>query len=353
VLNRVEAKISNIGNLDPTGDEIFAARAIQVTASDSSTINSMAGALAISGVGSTGASGAIGASVAANYLGADPRDKNSTKTNVVRAAIENVTGTVKAGSIDVHATYDGRITNVTVAGAGATGQGAAFALGGSVSVNRIRNTSEAVISNAAGVTTTGATETSLQVRADDTSKIWAMAGGVGVAIPQGGGAAVAAGVAVAKNEITSRTTASTVNSKITSGGGIAITADSVPTIFALSIGIGVAAGSGFGAALGAAGAGSNNLIDCTTEAFISGSLARDVVASGGGVVISATDKSKILGVAGSLALAGQFGGGGVAASVGVSVVDNTITPHTHAYVDSSKVSASSGLTLHSSHVDTI
>jgi hypothetical protein len=51
-----------------------------------------------------------------------------------------------------------------VAGAGATGQGAAFALGGSVSVNRIRNTSEAVISNAAGVTPTGATATSLQVR---------------------------------------------------------------------------------------------------------------------------------------------------------------------------------------------
>ena len=253
----------------------------------------------------------------------------------------------------MHATYDGRITNVTVAGAGATGQGAAFALGGSVSVNRIRNTSEAVISNAAGVTTTGATATSLQVRADDTSKIWAMAGGVGVAIPQGGGVGVAAGVAVAKNEITSRTTASTVNSKITSSGGIAITADSVPTIFALSIGIGVAAGAGTGAALGGAGAGSGNLIDCTTEAFITGSLTRDVVANGGGVFISATDKSKILGVAGALAFAGQFGGGGVSASVGVSVVDNRITPHTHAYVDSSKVSASGGLTLHSSHDATI
>ena len=43
----------------------------------------------------------------------------------------------------------------------------------------------------------------------------------------------------------------------------------------------------------------------------------------------------------------------MSASVGVSVVDNRITPHTHAYVDSSKVSASGGLTLHSSHDATI
>ena len=40
------------------------------------------------GIGASAASGAIGASVAYNYLGGDPNDPNSTDNNVVRAAIE-------------------------------------------------------------------------------------------------------------------------------------------------------------------------------------------------------------------------------------------------------------------------
>jgi len=349
IRNRVEAKVANITDLDitPGGDEISAAGALVVQASDVSTINTLAGAVAIAGIGSSGAAGAVGASVAYNFLGGDPANPGSTTSNVVRAAIENVSGTVRAGTIDVHASSTSQINAITVAGAAATGQGAALALGGSVSINQIRNSTTAVISNAAGVTATSASATAVQVRVDDTSTIKTAAGGIGIAVPKGSGVGVAAGVAVAINAVTTVTTASIVNTKLSSTGGIVLTAASSPTIQALSIGVAVAAGSGSGAKFGAAGAGSANTIDSTTAAFLKDSLTREITAGSAGISLTATDTSKITAAAGAMALAGSFGGSGVAGSVGVSVTDNTITPRVHAFIENAKVSTAGGLLLKS------
>jgi hypothetical protein len=314
IRNRVEAKVANVTDLDPTagGAEISAAGALVVQASDASTINALAGAVAISGVGGSGASGAVGASVAYNFLGGNPANPNATNSNVVRAAIENVSGTVKAATIDVHASSIGQIHAITVAGAGATGQGTALALGGSVSINQIRSATTAVISNASGVTATSASATAVQVRVDDTSIVRTAAGGIGVAVPKGGGVGAAAGVAVAVNTVTTVTTASVANTKLTSTGGIAISAASSPTIHALSIGVAVAGGTASGSMFGAAGAGSGNRLDSTTEAFITDSATREITAGSAGIGLTAIDTSAILASAGALALAGSFGGSGLA-----------------------------------------
>ncbi|MEI8370631.1 MAG: Ig-like domain repeat protein [Planctomycetia bacterium] len=349
IRNRVEAKVANITNLDttPGADEISAAGALSVKASDVSTINTLAGAVAIAGIGSSGAAGAVGASVAYNFLGGDPANPGSSTSNVVRAAIENVSGTVRAGTIDVFASSKSQINAITVAGAAASGQGTSLALGGSVSINQIRNSTTAVISNAAGVTATSASATAVQVRVDDTSTIKTAAGGIGIAVPKGSGVGVAAGVAVAVNTVTTVTTASIVNTKLTSTGGIVLTAASSPTIQALSIGVAVAAGSGSGAKFGAAGAGSANTIDSTTEAFFKDSLTREITAGSAGISLTATDTSKITAAAGAMALAGSFGGSGVAGSVGVSVTDNAIVPRVHAFIENAKVSTAGGLLLKS------
>ena len=349
----VAASISDIPNLDPTAgaDEISAGGALSITASDSSTIESLAGAFSLAGWGVSGASGAIGASVSYNVLGGDPRNSASQTVNSVRASLERIDGSVQAGSIDVHATHHGEISNVTVAGAAA----GSFSLGGSVSINTVRIATEAVIADAVGVTTTQTGASSVRVRADDEkSKIWTMAGGVGIAIPKGAGLGVAAGVAAAENRVTSTTTASVVTTKLTSAGGIGIEASSDPTIHAWTIGVAVAAGSGTGGKFAGAGAGSGNTVNSTTEAFVRDAVGPDgIAANGGWITVSAEDRANILAVAGAFAIAGSLGGGGVAGSVGASVTENIVTPVVHAFLANSSVRASGGLLLHSEEDATI
>gem|GEM_PF-3223135 len=349
----VTASISDIPNLDPTAgaDEISAGGALSITASDSSTIESLAGAFSLAGWGVSGASGAIGASVSYNVLGGDPRNPASQTVNSVRASLERIGGSVQAGSIDVHATHHGEISNVTVAGAAA----GSFSLGGSVSINTVRIATEAVIADAVGVTTTQTGASSVRVRADDEkSKIWTMAGGVGIAIPKDAGLGVAAGVAAAENLVTSTTTASVVTTKLTSAGGIGIEASSDPTIHAWTIGVAVAAGSGTGGKFAGAGAGSGNTVNSTTEAFVRDAVGTDgIAANGGWITVSAEDRANILAVAGAFAIAGSLGGGGVAGSVGASVTENIVTPVVHAFLETSSVRASGGLLLHSEEDATI
>jgi hypothetical protein len=63
-----------------------------------------------------------------NYLGGDPTQSQHDDHNVVRAAIENVTGSISADQIEVHSTYAGTIFSVAVSGAAA----------GNFSVGRLR-----------------------------------------------------------------------------------------------------------------------------------------------------------------------------------------------------------------------
>ncbi|MDP1908023.1 MAG: hypothetical protein Q8K85_06965, partial [Hyphomicrobium sp.] len=343
IRNTVEAKVANIAELR-AGDEISAANGkLSVTASDTSTINSLAGAISIAGVGAKGSAGAVGASVAYNYLGGDPNNPATTDNNVVRASIDNVSGSIKASQVIVKAAYRGQINNITIAGSGAGSSSNSFALGGSVSINRIRTTTDAHISGASNLTTTGMLARSVHIDAEDASHIWVLAGGVGVAVATGSGASGAAGVAVAINEITNTTKAEIENSKVTSAGGIEIDARSISSIAALTFGVSLAVGTGGGGLAGSgAGAGSGNTVRNSVSSAVRNSLVangKGIFANAGKLVLNATDSSTIMAGAGALSFGGSFGsGGGGAVSVGISATDNNIANTVSAYIDGATAS---------------
>jgi hypothetical protein len=350
----VVATIADITAVDPTpgADEISAAGAISITASDSSTIESLAGAFAVAGWGAKGGSGAVGASISYNVLGGNPRDPASQDRNSVRASLANIRGTVRAGSIDVHATRASEVGNVTLAGAGA----GSFALGGSVTVNTVRIETLATIANVSSVTTTQTGAESLRVRADDLadgaakSKIWAFAGGIGIVIPKAKGSGLGLGIAAAENLITTVTRATVVDTvvdtRLVSAGGIVVTATASPDIRAWTIGVAAADGPSTGGKFAGAGAGSGNEIESTTEAFIQGVKDRiGITANSGGITVSANDTSNILAVAGTLAIAGLFGGGSTSGSLGVSVTRNEITPTVNAFIQNASIQSSGGVAI--------
>ena len=95
VRNDVRATLRNIGDVAGVDDEVYAGGNLNVSARDESSINSLAGAIAIAGFGAAPVSGAVGASVAYNYLGGDPNDPASTTHNRVEAAILGRGGRLK------------------------------------------------------------------------------------------------------------------------------------------------------------------------------------------------------------------------------------------------------------------
>ncbi|HEV3085266.1 MAG TPA: hypothetical protein VGY66_36260, partial [Gemmataceae bacterium] len=332
--NDVEAKIADIS----ASENISAAGLLEVTASDHSTIDSLAGAVAIAGIGASAGSGAIGASIAYNYLGGDPNDPNTTNNNKVMAIIENCAGPITAGQVLVQAVYDGQINNITVAGAAA----GTFALGGAVSINNIINRTEAHISGASNVTTTKGGSDSLDVTSQDTSTIQVLAGGVGIAIATETPVGIAAGVSVASNEIFDTNLAYIDSSSVHSAGDVSLTATSTPTIKALTIGVAIAGTAVEGGFAGSgAGAGSGNTVGNTVEAYISNSGTGTLgVYAGGAVNLTATDSPTILACAGALGVGVAIGGGGsVGASVGISVAINHIADTDEAYMHASTVQA--------------
>ena len=340
IRNTVEAKISQ--GLAVTS--LSASGRLSVTASDNSTISALAGAISIAGVGAKGSAGAVGASVAYNYLGGDPNDPATTTNNVVRASIENVTGNIQASQVIVTATYNGQINNITVAGSGAGSSSNSFALGGAVTINKIRNTTDAHISGSSSLTTTGTLAQSVLIQATDSSHIWALAGGVGVAVATGSGGSGAAGVAAASNEITDTVAAYIDSSKVTSAGGVEIDAQSTSSIAALTFGVAVAVGTGGGGLAGSgAGAGSGNTIRNSVSSSIRNSTTangKGVTANGGKVVLTATENANVMAGAGALGFGGSFGsGGGVGGSVGISVATNDVADSTSAYIDNATVTA--------------
>lgn len=344
IRNHVSATISNV-TADPArnnGNAISAAGKLRVAASDSSTISAIAGAVAIGGLGSpAGASGAVGASISYNYLGGDANDPSTSSNNLVRASIENVHGPIRAASVDVGAVYKGTINNFTVAGA----VGGKYTLGGAVSINHIRNTSTAALSKVSDLATSGKGADSVAVHAADNSAINAMAGGIGVAIAQGG-AAVAAGASVALNDIAGTVAALIDNSKIDSGGGVAVDATENASIKALTIGAALSVAGGGSVGVSVAGSGSSNKIANSVSSSVRNSPAsrnRGVTADGA-IRVAASDSASIQAVAGALSV-GVATSGGVNASFGVSITDNTIDNSVSASVDGAALEAGQDIAI--------
>ncbi len=293
------------------------------------------GIFAISGAVGAAQKASIGAAVGYNEI-----------DNDVNAYLDDTTLT-SSGTLTIEALSESEIEAYTVGVAAAAGSGK-FAGAGSVSVNMIKNTTEAAIENGSTVTTLEVG--SVTLTATDTSQITADGGGVGVAYASGGqnsGTSFAIGISVAINDIGNNIYALIDDSTVTSGGNVSLTAASTPTIQALTIGGAVAVGSSnqkTGFAFSGAGAGSGNTIRNTAEAAIrNGSTVTTTGA--GAVLLTATDASTITADAGGVGIAvgASSQGTGAAISVGVSIADNLIANQTRAYIDGSTVTAAGNI----------
>ncbi len=273
-----ESRISNGAQATATG-------AITLAATDSSTIESIAGSAAGAG------SGAFGAAVATNEIG-----------NLTRARIANATATSSAGLVDMSALSTATIRSL---GAGIAASGST-AIAGGASINFIRNTTEVVVGT--GSTVSGRDGVILNAR--DTSTIESAAGQVAIA------ADVGVGASAAYNDIANTIRASSTGATLTSTlGSIALASESASTISTISAG-----GSG-GGAVGIAGSAAINLLDNTTESFISGgsATADDSVA----VTADSNNNTDVYG--GTISIGGAVGLGGSAAV-------NVLTGTTRAYI---------------------
>jgi trimeric autotransporter adhesin len=182
---------------------------------------------------------------------------------------------------------DALIQSIGFGGAGA----GTFAFGGSVSLNAIANTADAHI--AGGTAASGGRSDvdaagAILVSASDTSKIQSIAAGLA------GSKDVAAGAALATNDLSGATTAYIAGSDVdSSGGAISVTASTNATIETLSAG---AAGSGH---LALSGAVSVNKIQTTLAAYLSDGAK---VTASNNVNVSALDTSTIKSLAGQISI---------------------------------------------------
>ncbi|MGH3000096.1 MAG: beta strand repeat-containing protein, partial [Gaiellaceae bacterium] len=287
VRNTVDAHVSD-------GSSVTASDGtVTIEAHDHAGINSLAG-----GVRAGGTSG-FGGSVAYNYLGGDPNNPSDGTQNEDLATVDD--STVTAGSLDLEATSDGAINNLSVGGVGAGN----IAIAGALSLNFIRKRLEAQISGGSHVTTTG----DVTLNAADSSTIRSLAGQLT------GAGSVAAGVAVAYNSIANELTADVSGSTVTvtagNNGNVTITAASTATIGSIAAGI---SGS---KTLGIAGSGVSNHVDNTIDAFVDGST----VETDGSIAIVALSHDSVSGYAGTIA-GSTVGGGG---TVVVDYLANTTT----------------------------
>ncbi len=289
---------------------VSAAADLTMTANDTSKIISIGG-----GVGITLGGLGFGASVAFNdiknsivsRIGGTWVAGTSTTPETISATGGNA-GAITADTIDVTATETATIIDVAIAGAGAGG----FALGGSIAVNRIDNVADAHVAGSSSVTGT----TSVAFNATDAPSITVVAGGFA------GAGAIAAGAAVAYNQIGDTVLAFADTSTVTSPGSIVFAAMLTADIFSLTLGI---AGAGTGAvAANAAG----NVLESLVESY----LAHSNVSAGDNATVTATSNNTINGGGGSLGAAGEVGIGG-------SILVNKIADVTHAYINASTVHA--------------
>ena len=346
IVNTVEASIKD-GSTVTSAD----LGAVNVTATDQSTITAAAGSVALGLAGGQGGGIglAVGLSVASNQLG------TSGTPDIVQAFIDNsnVTG---AGGVNLTATSTPKIWVLTIAGSftgsGGEAGGVAFAGAGAGSGNSIQESVGAIISGGSLVKTTSG---AVSLSANDDPTIIADAGGISLAgaFGQGGGAGVTVGAAVAINTISNTVTASIEDATVNSAGGVNVTATSGASILAVAVGVAgsLAGGEGGGIALAGAGSGSGNTIDNTIEASIKEA---SQVTSTGPVTLTATDGSTITAGSGTLTFSVAGGmGGGFAGSVGVAASSNEIGNTVTAAVEDSVVHASGAVGINANNSSTI
>ncbi|RUT07776.1 hypothetical protein DSM106972_020360 [Dulcicalothrix desertica PCC 7102] len=289
-------KIANVIRAGTSGgSSITTTGSVSLQASDTPTIESLAGQVSDAG----GAS--VGLSLA----------KNEISSQVI-AEISNTTFKAKAASVSLTATSVGSIRSAAVGGAAA----GALAAGGSVTLNTIRKVVKAAISDGSDVQSQGA----VSLTAFDNSPILSLAGQVAVA------GAATIGIAVATNDIANQVIAEVNNSKATSLTGVTLNATSTGSIKTLGI-----AGAVSGGFSGAGAVTLNSIANVIKANIVNGSD----IQSAGNLNLTAKEDAKIESLAGSISVGG-------AASVGASVATNNISSQIIAEVNNSQVAVSAG-----------
>ncbi len=240
-LQKVDLNAENFANtanwlsLGVDSSDILVDGAVTVEAKDMITVVSIAGGLA----GSTGPA-AIGASVGVNLIA------NTTVAEVDNSKVESTTAT-----IDVTASADSSLIAVAIGGAG----GKTLAIGGSVSVNEVKNTVEAKVTNGSDLDAVG----DINIQSADSTSMIVVSGGLA------GAGKVAIGASVGTVQIDNQIRAIVDGASITSSAGsINVTAGFTP--------------SGNDQDLSAAGLGPANLPD---EVDPSAQIINITVAGGG------------------------------------------------------------------------
>ena len=265
LVRRVLAAVRSRAALDVGG--------LSVTATDTSTINTAAGTLAIQSAGKGGVSAAMGVSAAKNEIGSR---SDAAKKSFVRAIIEDSTAKIR-GKLDLESKAQLDIQAITAAGAGEFSSGTNWGLNiagaGAGSGNTIQLDVETAVRRST-VEQTGAGGVTLA--ATNTSSILAVAGGVAVAGSGGGnkGINVTLGAAATVNEVSITTSALIdTGADVRTTGAVAVSALGEAAIKAVSFGVSSAFRGG-PAAFDLTGAGSAaiNTVSSTTLAAVRGTV---------------------------------------------------------------------------------
>ncbi|MBD3869628.1 MAG: hypothetical protein IFK94_16020, partial [Acidobacteria bacterium] len=313
IANTVNAHISSGSVVDAQGR-------VDVRASDTSSIASFTGELAIS----TGEL-AAGVSIGANFIG-----------NNVTAFIDGSDVTSDIGRVSVNAVEGTAIYTATAGGVGAD----KFAFGGAVSINNIVNTTQAYVNNAT-ITAIGAggAEDKVTVAAVDRSEIDSLAGN------GTWGGKFSAGAAIAQNGILNTVRAFVSGSTLdmaTSGSSGPLTGSGLE-ISAISNSVirTIAAGFAGSKQWALSGSFSENIILNTMEAYIDGG---STVTAGGDISVVAqdfTDDSNIFTRTQIDSLAGTIAGAGKV-SAGLAEATNLVINNIGARIGESVVKSEAG-----------
>ncbi|HSW22413.1 MAG TPA: hypothetical protein VLJ62_06580, partial [Burkholderiaceae bacterium] len=307
---------------------------LNLSADDNTSILTVAGAIAFGG------SVGFGAGIAYNEIdgGArafiDDTDVDVTGALALSATSHARITSVAAGVAVVVATPPANQPNAKVKG---------FAGSVALTINNISTDTSATIGGDSVDTLTAG---SVSVAAVDDSVIKTIAGSISVGLAGGtsGGGTVAAGVALALNNIDHDVTATIEDVVLTVDDDVTVSAASTGEISVLALGgalaVTLGGASGTSAAVAATGAVAINKMRTGNEARIR----RSSVTTGGAgddITIAANDSSEIhAGTVGAAIAVSQTGNGtAVSVAVGVSLSRNEIAANTRAFADSSTLDA--------------
>ena len=346
-----------VGNSNDPGNSktTITSNGLTVSASDSSSIQAVAGAVSVQAqAGDMNAiSMAVGVSDAINNIG------SSANPGVVSAEIINSTINLPQGNLNLSATDTANILAITAAGSG-TFNSAGEQIGtvsgaGAGSGNTIyQNVSSIISGSLVKVTGSG----NVTVNGESQATINAYAGGVAIAGSTSlnpAGVAVSVGAAAAVNTVSlttesAVTNASTINfptiastssSSNPNPGNLSVSATDNAAIEAIAFGVAGSFSSTGILSIGGAGSAAVNTINSSPSAFIN---AGSTVSNATGVSLTAAESSSI--IAGTGALAAGIGvASAVSVSVAVSFSLNTVGGTVQAEIDNATVSSSGLITI--------